>query len=64
MRILVAWDEETAETWLKGGSVTDSHDIRCPVKVAEVLLQCTGEEPRPPVPLLPTTAQSACGPPS
>jgi hypothetical protein len=39
MSVLAAWDEDTAETWLKGASVIDAREIRCPVKVAEVLLQ-------------------------
>eukprot|EP00966_Prymnesium_polylepis_P268133 6194287-Prymnesium_polylepis.1 len=37
MSILAAWDEETAEAWLKGASVVDSREIRCPAQVAEVL---------------------------
>eukprot|EP00966_Prymnesium_polylepis_P109106 2524777-Prymnesium_polylepis.1 len=39
MSILAAWVEDTAETWPKGASVIDAREIRCPVKVAEVLLQ-------------------------
>eukprot|EP00966_Prymnesium_polylepis_P025754 593815-Prymnesium_polylepis.1 len=39
MSILAAWDEDTAETWLKWAPVIDAREIRCPVKVAEGLLQ-------------------------
>eukprot|EP00966_Prymnesium_polylepis_P112232 2596415-Prymnesium_polylepis.1 len=39
MSILAAWDEEIAEAWLKGASVIDSREIRCPAQVAEVVLQ-------------------------
>jgi hypothetical protein len=39
MSILAAWDEDTAETWLKGVSVIGSREMCCPAKVVEVLLQ-------------------------
>ena len=38
MSILAAWDEDTAEAWLKGVTVIDAREIRCPAKVVEVLL--------------------------
>jgi hypothetical protein len=37
--ILAAWDEDTSETWLKGVSVIDGREIRCPAKVVVVLHQ-------------------------
>ena len=39
MSILAAWDEDTAEAWLKGVTVIDAREIRCPAKVSDVLLQ-------------------------